>query len=47
MPRKKRDEYNAYMKSYMKDYRVLERDLLRKAKKEFGWVQPKKRKRGK
>lgn len=47
MPRKKKSEYNLYMKSYMRNYRRLERDLLRKAKAEFGWKPPRKRKRRK
>lgn len=26
-----------YMRQYMRDYRAKERELLKKAKKEFGW----------
>lgn len=49
MPRKNRNEYNEYMKKYMRDYRKLERNFIRQAKKQLGWIPPKKRarKRGK
>lgn len=45
MPRKNKNEYNEYMKKYMRDYRKLERDFIRKAKKQLGWTPPKKQKR--
>ena len=40
MPRKKREEYNAYMAKYMREYRAFERSLLKKAKANYGWVPP-------
>ena len=45
MPRKNKEKYNEYMKNYMRGQRKIERELLRKAKKEFGWIPLKKRKR--
>ena len=45
MPYKKRQAYNAYMRNYLPDYRKQERELLVKAKLQFGWVTPKQKKR--
>lgn len=36
-PRRNRKQYNDYMKEYMKEYRKEERELLRKAKLNYGW----------
>jgi hypothetical protein len=38
MPRKDRKEYNAYMRKYLPNYRRQERELLKKAKLQFGWI---------
>lgn len=49
MPIKDKNKYNAYMRDYLPSYRKQERELLVKARKQFGWVTPKNRekKRGK
>jgi hypothetical protein len=45
MPCKDKKKYNAYMRTYLPDYRKQERDLLRKAKIQFGWTPPKNQRR--
>lgn len=47
MPIKDKTEYNAYMKTYLPIYRKMERDLLTKAKNEYGWTTPKQKHRRK
>lgn len=47
MPRKDKTEYNNYMSDYMREYRRLERAILKKAKREWGWNTPNKRNGGK
>jgi len=47
MPRKKKNEYNDYMKMYMRIYRASERDFIKMAKKHFKWIPPKAKKRKK
>lgn len=46
MPRKDKKQYNAYMKKYMKDtYRVNQREILERAKKQFGITNGRKKKK--
>jgi hypothetical protein len=46
MARKNKEQYNEYMRGYLPSYRKQERELLQKAKEQFGWTTPKQKQRG-